>query len=435
MVPSNVHILHPASPPLAGYLRVGHTGHQKLEALHAADRLSFSRLVFDAAYAGRQAEFLRVQKSAGREIVIDLNVAETATLGRFGSAAGKLPWGNRDRPWSPSDFGVTRNDDFAKRLAEFVAHIGPSAVLAPVHASEGDEWRSIDIRATERLRIELDRVGAKDVAIDHLVIINAREFRDREKLAAALDGVSSLPVQNLWVRISGFGATSTGARTRHVIEAARSLQYLGLPLVLDMAGGFAGLSALAFGAFGGICHGVGQRENFDLAHWRRPPNGKERGTSLRAYVPGLDRYLTEKQLQAFFAARGTKARFACVDSTCCVHGHEDMLENGYAHFITQRSRQLEALSKTPPSRRAENFLLNQLDPAVRSTRQASKLKFGDDEVRKLVIAEKSRLTRLRDALGALHEADGPAAPTSASPLFRGSRSGSSGMSVIQGGRP
>jgi hypothetical protein len=151
MTPSNVHILHPTSPPLAGYLRVGHTGHHKLEALHAADRLGFSRLVFDAAYVVGQADFLRAQKAAGREMVIDLNVAETAMPGRFGSAVGKLPWGNPDRP-SSGDFGGTRNDDFAKRFAEFVANIGPSAVLAPVHASDGDEWRSIDIRATEHLR-------------------------------------------------------------------------------------------------------------------------------------------------------------------------------------------------------------------------------------------------------------------------------------------
>lgn len=434
MTPSNVHILHPTSPPLAGFLRVGHTGHHKLEALHAADRLGFSRLVFDAAYAGGQADCLRAQKAAGREIVIDLNVAETAMAGRFGSAIGTLPWGNPDRPWAPGDFGAARNDDFAKRFAEFVANIGPSAVLAPVHVAEGDEWRSIDIRATERLRFELDRVGAKDVAIDHLVIISAREFRDSEKRAAVLDGVGDLPVQNLWVRVSGFGATATGARTRYVIEAARSLQGLGLPVVLDMAGGFAGLSALAFGAFGGISHGAGQRESFDLGHWLKPPNGKGGGTSLRAYIPDLDRYLTEEQLQAFFAVRGTKARFACADSSCCGR-HEDMLENGHAHFITQRSRQLEALLKIPPSRRAENFPLRQLDPAVRSTRQASKLKFGDEGVQKVVVDAKSRLTRLRDALGALHEADGAAAPISASPLFRCNRPGSGGMAVIQGGRP
>jgi hypothetical protein len=88
MTPPNVHILHPTSPPLAGYLRVGHTGHHKLEALHAADRPGSGRLVFDAAYAVGQADFLCAHKAAGREIVIDLNVAETATR-----QASKLKFG------------------------------------------------------------------------------------------------------------------------------------------------------------------------------------------------------------------------------------------------------------------------------------------------------------------------------------------------------
>ena len=207
MTPSNVHILRPASPPLAGFLRVGHTGHHKLEALHAADRLGFTRLVFDAAHAVGQIDFLRTQKAAGREIVIDLNVAETAMPGRFGSAVRKLPWGNPDRPWAPGDFGVTRNDDFAKRFAEFIANIGPNAVLAPVHVAEGDEWRSIDKRSTELLRLELDRVGQKDVAIDHLVIIGAQEFRDGEKRA---------PPHAEWAasrcRISGFAFPDSAQR-------------------------------------------------------------------------------------------------------------------------------------------------------------------------------------------------------------------------------
>jgi hypothetical protein len=86
----NVHIRHPTSPPVAGLLRVGHTGHHKLEALHAADRLGFGRLDFDAAYAVGPTGFLRTQKAAGREIVIDLRVAETSMTGRYGSAVRKL---------------------------------------------------------------------------------------------------------------------------------------------------------------------------------------------------------------------------------------------------------------------------------------------------------------------------------------------------------
>jgi hypothetical protein len=302
MISSNVQILHPASPPLAGFLRVGHTGYHKLEAVHATGRLGFSRLVFDAAHALGQADFLRTQRAAGREIVLDLNVAETAMRGRFGSAVGKL-------------------------------------------------------------------------------------------------------------------------------------QRLGMSLILDMAGGFAGLSALAFGAFGGISHGAGQRERFDLAEWRKPPNGKGGGAPKRAYVAELDRDLTSEQLQAFFSAKGVRTRFACADSSCCTRGYEDMLDNCHGHFITQRSRQLGTLSTIPPVRRADYVLSHQLEPAVRSTRQASRFKFRDQGVQKLVVDANSRLTRLCDALGALHEADGSAAPLSASPLFRGSRLEPGGMSVIQRGLP
>ena len=98
MTPSNIHILHPTSPPVAGFLRLGHTGRHTLEALYAADRLGFGRLDFDAAYAAGQTDFLPTQKAARREIVIDLNVAETAMPGRYGSAVRKLS----NRPGSGS---------------------------------------------------------------------------------------------------------------------------------------------------------------------------------------------------------------------------------------------------------------------------------------------------------------------------------------------
>ena len=44
MTPSNVHIIHPTSPPLAGFLRVAHAGHHKLEF---SDK-RVQRLVVDA---------------------------------------------------------------------------------------------------------------------------------------------------------------------------------------------------------------------------------------------------------------------------------------------------------------------------------------------------------------------------------------------------
>ena len=64
MTPSNVHILHPTSPPLAGYLRVGHTSHHKLEALHAADRPGSIRNVAGLVRVGGSPIQRRVRREA-----------------------------------------------------------------------------------------------------------------------------------------------------------------------------------------------------------------------------------------------------------------------------------------------------------------------------------------------------------------------------------
>lgn len=321
-------------------------------------------------------------------------------------------------------------------MAEFAVQTGTDAVLAPTHAVEAadDDWHSIDLAFCSHLRRELDSAGGAHIALDYQVITTARVLKDPRQLPLVIEGIADLPIQNVWLRISGFGAMATGAGTRHFIEAGRRLHALGRPLVVDMAGGFAGLATLAFGAVGGISHGVAQRESFDLAGWRKPPSGGRGGLGHRVYVQDLDRHLTEVQAQAFFGARGTKARFACNDASCCRQGFDDMLDNGHAHFITQRSRQVEEMARVPEARRAEHFLLHQLDPAVRSTRQASKLKIADDGVRKLVDASKLRLVRLRDALGALHDA-GVDAQRSQVPAFRGGlASGSGAFGVVLGGR-
>jgi hypothetical protein len=54
---ATIHVLHPNSAPIAGFLRVGHTGQRKLEALHAAGRFPYRRVVFDAAHLNEQIDF------------------------------------------------------------------------------------------------------------------------------------------------------------------------------------------------------------------------------------------------------------------------------------------------------------------------------------------------------------------------------------------
>ena len=227
----------------------------------------------------------------------------------------------------------------------------------------------------------------------------------------------SLPIENIWIRASGFGATATGAGIREFVESARGFHELGRPLIVDMAGGFAALGAAAFGAVAGVSHGVAQREEFRAADWRTPPTGGG-GASSRTYLPELDRYFKEDQLRAIFNAKGGRSRFGCNDTTCCPHGCDDMIENAHAHFLTQRHRQLNDLSSVPEARRAEHFLLRHLDPAVRSARHAARLKIADEKVEAVIDKAKVRLVRLRDALADLHET-GDANTKSRGVSFRG----------------
>ncbi len=148
---ASIHALHPRSPPVAGFLRIGHTGHRKLEHLHAAGRFPYRRVGFDAAHVCDQSELLKTLIAGGCEIVLDPNFAEMAMPGRFGSAAGKLPWANPNRPWQESDFGRIRNLDTAKAIAEFAIRHGVNVVLTPAHLIEFlpellAEYRSSHVR-------------------------------------------------------------------------------------------------------------------------------------------------------------------------------------------------------------------------------------------------------------------------------------------------
>jgi hypothetical protein len=400
---ATLHVLHPALPAIAGYLRIGHTGHRKLADLHAASRLPYRRAVFDAAHYDEQLELAKTLKASGCEIVLDPNFAEMATLGRFESSAiQRLPWANHDRPWEPSDFGRTRNYDTAKAIAEFAVRAGVHAVLAPTHLVENmnEEWRAIDLRMCEALRYELDRCGGSDIAVDYQLITTSALLKDQASKAVFVGDLQTMPIENVWLRVSGFGATATGAGTRHFIESVRRLHGIGRPLIADMAGGFSALGAVAFGAVGGIGHGVGQKESFRAADWRKPPSGKG-GAVTRAYVKELDRHFKEDQLRAIFDAKGGRSRFGCADANCCRHGAEDMIENWHAHFVTQRHRQLDDLSGVPEDRRAGHFLLRHLDPAIRTARHAAKLKILDEKVLTAVEQAKVRMVRLHDALADL----------------------------------
>lgn len=202
---ATVHVLHPQPSPVGSFLRVGHTGHRKLESLIAASRLRFRRFVFDAAYIDGQADLLATLRNSGCEIVLDPNLPETATPGRFDSSVSTLPWGNPDRPWEVGDYGRSRNHDTAQSIADFALKHDVDAVLAPTHwiESVADPWTSIDLKLCEELRHELDRAGAKHVAIDYQLITTNTLLKDRTESPVVGHRPSECPYRKHLVALIG----------------------------------------------------------------------------------------------------------------------------------------------------------------------------------------------------------------------------------------
>lgn len=227
MTMSNVHILHSANRPLAAFLRAGHSRHQKLEALRASNRLPYWRIVFDAAHVRHRMDLLRVLKSDGREIVLDLNFAETAMPGRFRSAVSKLPWGNPERPWEPAGFGPGRNAGLIELLAKFTMETGADAIFASAHAAGGsvNPQHTVDPASCTQLRSELDRAGGSRIAMDFQSITTTRVLRDTQQLGLALEGIAGLPAQNVWLRALEFGATAlkfAGEGVQKLVQNSKS---------------------------------------------------------------------------------------------------------------------------------------------------------------------------------------------------------------------
>src|SRR5690606_32451387 len=132
-------------------------------------------------------------------------------------------------------------------------------------------------------------------------------------------------------------ADASPASLRRYIAAVIDFLRLERPIVADGVGGLAGLAVAAFGAVGGICHGVAEKERFDASDWNKPPKpkGASFGREKRVLISAIDRLLSEKQLDALMAAPGARKALSCSDRSCCPHGLDDMRRDPKAHYLRQ----------------------------------------------------------------------------------------------------
>lgn len=403
-------VLHQLRPiePIGHFLRLGHTGYKKLDDLHASGRLKIDRVVVDAAHIDRQTELLNSLRGSATEIILDPRVAELSTPGGYLTSAHKLPWAHPDRPYAVEDFNPNRISDMAAQIADFAIEHCADVVLAPTHLLEGpqDTWLSVDTQACEMLRNALDARGGKSVAIDYPLLTTYQVLLDGAARKSLLLRMANLPFEYLWLRIANFGSDKSAAGMRKYINALRDFHDIGKAIIADGVGGLPALGVVAFGAAGGICHGVAEKERFDPSHWWKPrEKGNGGGSGTRVYFAGLDGYLNKDQARALLATRSAKPLLGCRNPGCCSGGWEDMILNPMTHYLTQTTGRVQELGRVPEMRRADHFLSQQLAPVDRIARDALRLKVADQKIFEKLLRNSRRTDDMRRVFEKQHLKD------------------------------
>jgi hypothetical protein len=377
-----------------------------LNLISAGDAACFGA-VFDPTLSERHAE-LREQVLGHRlDAILDPKTQPSAMAGGYTDALGRLPWGV-GRPHTVADFEDISGKRLVAELGAFVVEHGFTQVMAPTHVlrSVDDPWLAADLESVRVLRSRLDReaTGAT-IPIVYSLAVSYAAFRDREQRRRLIDAMRLIPINALWLKVDGFGALSSPTAARTYIEAAAEFHELDMPLVADHVGGAVGLSLMAFGAVGGIAHGVTLAERFDAGSWRRPrTDDKSFGAHHRVYVPAIDAMLKPKEAAALInVSSRTRGLFGCNDTRCCPRGVKDMLENPGRHFLYQRIKEISALAQIPEPLRPQRFLDQHLRSATDKALAAATINWEDTPIAEILAKKmqqnRKRLDSLRIALG------------------------------------
>jgi len=335
-----------------------------------------------------------------------------------------LPWGLA-RHHNIADFDGDEGQRRAAQIVEAAANNGFTQLLGPTHLlnSPNDPWLRRDIAMMNLTADEIARSG-KELDLIYSLAVPMTLLRSTAERRAIIAALADAPCAAIWLKVENFGDDATGEKVSAYIEACRDFHERGLPLVGDHVGGLPGLGTLAFGAVGGIAHGVTMQQSFRASAWRRPRvAGGGFGPSWRVYVPQLDLLLKAKAAQALFAASPKiKAMCGCRDTHCCPHGTRDMLGHPARHAIYQRAREIERLSAAPQSVRPENYLNQSVRRVSDDVAQVAAFPVGDAALAKGLQEKQREMSRFRQTIAHLVQSDG-AASVAVAPPRRQARKG------------
>ena len=402
MSTSPLRLVRLAPDPLGLYIRAGRIDQKELQSFITSGAAAFTGVVFEAKRVVAQRELLSLVLDRGLDAVLDPQTQAMATIGGYAKSMDGLLW-SKKRPHALDDLATAfQQRQLAEEIAKFVVLHGFTQVIAPTHLIAGpdDPWLAIDIASTNALRAALERQGAGHVQLHYSLALSYEAFRTAPKRLAVLEQLRRAMIDGLWLNIPSCGSDSSPTAITRYGDAAADFHALGVPIVADHAGGLMGLSLLAFGAVGGLSHGVTLGERFDTGSWHKVPEGRAFGAKTRVYMPMLDLMLPRVDAERFFEKGGGRARsaFGCRDTNCCRRGIDDMLQAPARHFLYQRTQQVAGLGQIPESIRPSQFLEEHLRPASDAALVAVKLSLPDDLALKTARQAK-RLNDLRTTLG------------------------------------
>lgn len=421
----NVIYLHGKPREIAHVTRVGFREHGLCEQLLSANKLANRRFVLDAATEStrRQKSLVRSLIDRKAEIVLDTNCAELSVPGRFSGSMKSAPWAAEGRILEAADFIPGTNRSVIEPIARHAVRGGVTAVLSPAHflGENGQAWQAVDLKSCEALRRALDQYGGSHIPIDYPIIASYAQFRDPSFRKALRDDLRNMPIDRVWLRIAGFGASATGVGISRFVEATTDFHELGVPLIADCVGGIASIAVSAMGGVSGFANGLEGKQRFDTSDWLKSSGGGGGGGAKRIFVAGLDRFVSTAEMRDLFdVTRTSRQLFGCSDPACC--GDVDkMLRNPEAHYAVQTGRLIKTLSETPESLRAEQFLEKHFLERVKTAARANKIRNMADDVRKKVASSVRRLELAYEALTGLHDRMGNITPPAEATFRCGSR--------------
>jgi len=393
--------VRPISDPLGFYVRPEYRDQRALLEFFASGDAAISGVVFNPTYLAKHGELLEHVIDRRIEAILDTKTAEASTPGGYTEKLGNLTWGKK-RQLTEDDFLGKNGKNLVNTISSFSSNNGFTQVIAPTHYinSAISPWLAIDIKNASELRNQLARTSIRKIALIYSLCIPYSLLRNDVERAMLIEKIKNVSADLLWLRIDNLGSDATAAKTCNYIKAASDFHSLGIPVIADQIGGTPGLALLAFGAVGGLSHGITLRERFSASHWHKEKKGEGRIPPRKIYVPELDLMMDAKQAGKLLEEKPRlRSLFGCSDKKCCPRGVVDTINNPVRHFLYQRARQIGTLDNIPETLRPSNYLNKILAPVTNRVVKATNLDVGDVDLTKKLQNHRQRLDSIRTALG------------------------------------